>query len=1023
MNVYLTGVNLTKNQKQRTKNKTKNITNSKETKQVKDKFSKLKQETDALNEIDISSDQVKVSIVTSKENTNKINTQESKKINTNNFISKDDKNHLFSLNSIEKKHKKRAENKKADKIISNALKDDYFDYLMLKEPRYADFDKITEEYQNKIYSNYRRHNNNLLILERKKEEIKNIVRIIEKSLVNNYFLKDSSMLPVYEKLIEKAKFDILTKKQEYDVYHKLYEELYNKNYLIKRKVLDEIDIDKVNNNFYDQYLILQNHVILQISQKHELLNQIEDYEKKMMEENNKELIHKNKILKDLKLHIEVFREDEKDLVNKLNKIKSKREKMKETIQEKIERNEEISNNIKYHIYRYNKSFISMNKIFKSVNAKNLDDVLLDAGHIKYDFNTLRNKTINTNEKITELNNQYKTLCEQLEKIKMDIIKEEEIKKRTYKREDQSHVDEIKKELKKLNEDKSKINEMINKNIGVFQKGITFLFSKIKLVIKCIKFLKKKISPKLTLLLKQYKDTPFSVDYNNINKDFLKNFAFIFFKFSHIIFYLYLNSMSSGINSNGVGENYELKPLLNKDSLEKYEAGVKKSLETYDRRIKLKQEKQKDLNEEARKIIMENESKKKPEDDNMSTQDKLFKKFYKYLNNKNTTEKDNKKKSFNDNFYSIESSDNSTSIFFTGINFVKAKKKNNDKESSKINSLDTTKSRFGSTFYKDNIVAYHDKQRYLLNNQNKLKNIFDKYHSIIIKENKKNLYLQKKNLNQFHHSKSQSKFFDKSRKNFLRNNFLYGNKKSKSQRDENLEKKKLRPKLMDENYEYDEDEINQNKLNNLPLKKNRTINHSAFFNINKDRADIYKRMNDLRKLQMAYLGGKFLNSQNQTKKEASEGPDSIFGKFLNMYHHLKQNQDNEFEKTKKNRSNFRKKLVEKISANRKLRDKKSFGIPKRNNYLKNEFKNDYTYNKINKYSYSNRENKFFSYSRYINHSSKEKSLNKLNKFKSYSNKKISSTNFHDDKKLDNNNKFKYSQSSRSTRNFRITKSKI
>ena len=1017
MNVYLTGVALKKNQKQRPKNKNKNINNLKETKQVKDKFSKLKQDTDALNENDISSDQVKVSIITSKENTNKINTLESKKINKNNFISKDDKKPFFSLNTIEKNRKKRSENKKADKIISNALKDDYFDYLMLKEPRYADFDKISEEYQNKIYSNYRRHNNNLLILERKKEEIKNIVRIIEKSLVNNYFLKDSSMLPVYEKLIEKAKLDILTKKQEYDIYHKLYEELYNKNYLIKRKVLDEIDIDKVNNNFYDQYLILKNHVILQISQKHELLNQIEDYEKKMMEENNKELIHKNKILKDLKLHIEVFKEDEKDLVNKLNKIKSKREKIKETIQEKIERNEEISNNIKYHTNRYDKSFISMNKIFKSVNAKNLDDVLLDVGHIKYDFNTLRNKTINTNEKISELNNQYKTLCEQLEKIKMDIIKEEEIKKRTYKREDQSHVDEIKKELKKINEDKSKINEMINKNISVFQKGITFLFSKIKLVIKCIKFLKKKISPKLTLLLKQYKDTPFSVDYNNLNKDFLKNFAFIFFKFSHIIFYLYLNSMSSGINSNFVGGNYELKALLNKDSLEKYEAGIKKSLETYDRRIKLKQEKQKELNEQARKIIMDNESKKKSEDDNMSSQDKLFKKFYKYLYNKNSTEKDNKKKSFNDNFYSIESSDNSTSIFFTGINFVKTKKKNNDKESSKINSLDTTKSRFGSTFYKDHIVTYNDKKRYLLNNQNKLKNIFDKYHNIIIKENKRNLYLQKKNVSQFPRSKSQSKIFIKSRKNFLRNNFLYANKKAKSQREENLEKKKLRPKLMDENYEYDEDEINQNKLYNLPLKKNRTINHSAFFNINKDRADIYKRMNDLRKLQMAYLGGKFLNSQNQTKKDISEGVDSIFGKFLNMYHQLKQNQDNELEKTKKNRSNFRKKLVEKISANRKLRDKKTFGIPKRNNNLKNEFKKDYTYNKINKYS--KRGNNFFAYSRYINHSSKD---NRFIRFERNSNKKTSSTNFQDDRKL-YNNKFKYSQSSRSTRNFRITKSKI
>ena len=121
-----------------------------------------------------------------------------------------------------------------------------------------------------------------LVIKRKKEELKVIISIIEKSLVNNYFLKDSSMLPVYEKLIEKVKLDILTKKQEHDGYHNLYEELYNKNYTIKRKVLDEIEIDTINNNFYDQYKILKNHAIVQVSKKQEVLNQIEEYGKKMV---------------------------------------------------------------------------------------------------------------------------------------------------------------------------------------------------------------------------------------------------------------------------------------------------------------------------------------------------------------------------------------------------------------------------------------------------------------------------------------------------------------------------------------------------------------------------------------------------------------------------------------------------------------------------------------------------------------------------------------------------------------------
>jgi len=89
------------------------------------------------------------------------------------------------------------------------------------------------------------------------------------------------MLPIYEKRIESVKLDILTKKQEYDGYFKLYEELYNQNYTIKRKVLDEIDIDRTNEDFYDQYKILKNHAIVQVSKKQEILNQVEDYHKKI----------------------------------------------------------------------------------------------------------------------------------------------------------------------------------------------------------------------------------------------------------------------------------------------------------------------------------------------------------------------------------------------------------------------------------------------------------------------------------------------------------------------------------------------------------------------------------------------------------------------------------------------------------------------------------------------------------------------------------------------------------------------
>ena len=203
------------------------------------------------------------------------------------------------------------ENKKINEYIENELKEEYLEYIMLKEPKYADFEKISNHYSKKIYQNYKKYNDNLIIISKKKKEHQKLLFEMEKSLINNYYVKDSSMLPIYEKLIEKLKIDVLTKQQEHDGYKKQYDELYNQNYTIKRKVLDEIDVDRVNEDFYDQYKLLKIHAIVQVSKKQDTLNQIEEYHKKVLEEHEKELKQKNKILKELKLEYKYLKKMKK----------------------------------------------------------------------------------------------------------------------------------------------------------------------------------------------------------------------------------------------------------------------------------------------------------------------------------------------------------------------------------------------------------------------------------------------------------------------------------------------------------------------------------------------------------------------------------------------------------------------------------------------------------------------------------------------------------------------------------------
>ena len=774
------------------------------------------------------------------------------------------------------------------------------------------------------------------------------------------------MLPIYEKKIEKVKLDILTKKQEYDGYYKLYEELYNKNYTIKRKVLDEINIDTINLGFYDQYKILKKHAIVQVSKKQEVLNQIEEYEKKMMENYEKEIKQKNNILKDLQLHIEVFKEDEKDLLNKLTKIMKKRDEITEIIKDKVEKNIITNNNLRNHIKRYLSSYISLDKIFKSVNAKNLDDVLLDAENIKHNFNKLRNRIIEINKEITYLNSQYVKHCKQLEGIKNETIELEQKKKVSYKREDMDRVEEIKNELDELNKEKSKINEITLNKIGTFQKGITFLFQNLKLITKTIKPIKKKISSNLDNMLKKYDSIPFSVDYNNINKNFLINFNFIFFKFSHLVFYLYLNSMSSSININNINDNLELKSLYNKESLNKYEKGVQKSLETYNRRINLKKEKMHEIETISRKIELDKKKSKDLEENNLTTYDKIFKGFLTYLSNKSPQAQNEKSK--NDDIYN-----SNNKIFFTGLNITKPTRTNN-----KENTLTDSQNK-NNTDNKKNIKSYTEKRNFLMKNQNKFKHIFYKYKNDLIKENEKNLYLQKKNNKKYlFRSNSQPKIQRKINliKTTARTTFPLSNSKKNVKKVISI-KKQTKPKLMDDDYDYDDD-TDQLKINNLSLKKNKTTRNFTFFKFNKDRANIYTKMNDLRVLQMGYFGGRFLNT-NINSDNLLHGTNNIFDEFMNNYKKTK-NLNNENNKTKKKSSNFKLKLVEKISANRKLKDKSSFLIKKVKN-IKLEYKNNTTYDrykKKNKFNYINKNNAYSTLQNDRNNNKYKKFINKYAK---------------------------------------------
>ena len=930
MKVYLTGIDAIKASRRNY--------NQKEVKKPKKKSNNYEEENDGIKEESVNEEERPTKRSKKSKRNNKINTIEIKK--TNNFISFDDMNNnrrkktkFFTQKDFDKHRKIIFENQKNKDIIAEELKEDFLDFLMLKEPKYADFDKISEDLQKQIYENYQTYNKNLLEIESRKKILKDLLWELEKSLLSNYYVLDNSLLPQKEELIEKTKLDILTKQQEYEGYKKIYDDLYNQNYLIKRQVLDEIDIDRANEDFHDQYKLLEIHAIVQVSKKQDSLNQIEEYYKKLLEDHEKEYKNKNKVLKDLRLEIEVFKEDEKDLIHKLRKLKAKRNEIKKQNKERQRKNYAYHENLIKNVKRFQKSFISMNKIFRSVNANNLDDVLLDVNSINGRFNNLKNMIVKKNQEISNLNSKYSRLNKEIENIKKEIKLNKHKKVEAFTQKEQDKIFKIKTMFKAEKDEQNEIREEIQKQIGVFQNGIIFLFHKIKALVLNIKLLKNVVPPKLFQLVQKYKNSNYRLNYDNINKKFFKQFSFLFFQYCNIVFYLTLRMMNSGIN---VEENKNKNEILmvqvdKKQYLNLYEDKIKKTLKEYKHRSELKVIKQKELNEKAKQRELQEKIDNQLMEENKSLNKKqMYKKFIEYLRAKE--EKKNTSKNKASNNMTKRNNSKKNSFFFTGIDSVKISRSNILESSSSSSSSSSykegeTSSQIGFKKKKEKniIIPFKQKEEFLEVNKNKLINMFSKYQNNLVKDGMPNIYVKKKVTNNgLKKSKSilTPKLVNNNFESQQFNPYFSFQKKNKTKKDEDINSKNNKVhSLFDENYVYDEEEGDSEKERDEKQRKKKEIKNyfNAFLKINKDKANMYKKKNDLQKLQMAYFGGRFLNTK--INPDLSSGASNLEDM---VDHYVRKQEHDQYYNNKKMRlKNYKRKSVYLISANKSIKDKVSF----------------------------------------------------------------------------------------------------
>jgi monomeric isocitrate dehydrogenase len=121
-------------------------------------------------------------------------------------------------------------NKRADKTRKlTSTKQDFLEFLIQEETKFADLEKIEDFYDNSKIKNFTQFNKNQNLIINKKEELKKLEETIQMALLNSFKIKEQDLVTFYDEQIKELKDKIVLKEHDLECYSHTHQRLYKAN--------------------------------------------------------------------------------------------------------------------------------------------------------------------------------------------------------------------------------------------------------------------------------------------------------------------------------------------------------------------------------------------------------------------------------------------------------------------------------------------------------------------------------------------------------------------------------------------------------------------------------------------------------------------------------------------------------------------------------------------------------------------------------------------------------------------------
>ena len=445
----------------------------------------------------------------------------------------------FKSSKINFIKKLKNKNKTFDKLRLN-----FFDYLINEEINNVKFEEIENDYIKEIRNNYRKYNNNKLIIEKKKKEYEEKIKLIEKELLNNYFSTEDYLDKYYKINILNYKRKIQFQTHQIFCYNNMYKRLYKTNILITNRLKNEFKYDIKNKEQFEKYEILRDHGIFEIKKQGNLLKKIHNILDFNYIENESLLNKKKKILNQLEFQVSVLKSNNSFYKKYLKNIYFNQNEISNLISKKNISNQNIINEIKNILSNYYSTKFLLFKILNSFKIKNIDLMIKQVNnfenkHFKYKLHFQY-----LHKQIEELTRKYFEMCNDNNLIKKNI----ENNKKIISIKNTHNMNIIKDNIKYLfeytKEIKRKLFEKENFFIFIFMFIIKYSYE----IYNSLKSENIKINFKHFNLIKDSKNyhKNLTEKIKEINNETITFFLYLFNNFTNLLFFLYSNTFNKSI---------------------------------------------------------------------------------------------------------------------------------------------------------------------------------------------------------------------------------------------------------------------------------------------------------------------------------------------------------------------------------------------------------------------------------------------------------------------------------------------